>query len=139
MPEKETAGLFLTLRDRNIPPGIKEEKMNEQFYTMITFENLYEAHKQSRSGKREKYEVIQFELNLSENLVQLQKELYNGTYRLSGYRRFEIYDPKPRTIYAMHYRDRIVQHSLCDNVIAPCMERHLIYDNSASRVGKGTH
>lgn len=139
MPEKETAWLFLTLRDRNIPLGIKEEKMNEQFYTMITFENLYEAHKKSRSGKREKYEVIQFELNLSENLVQLQKELYNGTYRLSGYRRFEIYDPKPRTIYAMHYRDRIVQHSLCDNVIAPCIERHLIYDNSASRVGKGTH
>ena len=87
----------------------RKKKMNEQFYTMITFENLYEAHKKSRSGKREKYEVIQFELNLSENLVHLQKELYNGTYRLSGYRRFEIYDPKPRTIYAMHYRDRIIQ------------------------------
>ncbi len=39
----------------------------------------------------------------------------------------------------MHYRDRVVQHSLCDNVIAPYMERHLIYDNSASRIGKGTH
>ncbi len=113
--------------------------MDELFYQMITFENLYEAHRKSRRGKREKYEVIQFELNLAENLVKLQKELYKGTYRLSGYRKFEIYDPKKRIIYAMHYWDRIVQHSLCDNVIAPYMERHLIYDNSASRIGKGTH
>lgn len=113
--------------------------MDEQFYNMIKFENLYEAHKKSRIGKREKEEVIKFELDLAENLIKLQKELSEGRYQLSGYRKFEIYDPKKRTIYAMHYRDRIVQHSLCDNVIAPYMERHLIYDNAASRIGKGTH
>lgn len=28
---------------------------------------------------------------------------------------------------------------LCDNVLGPYLERHLIYDNSACRKGKGTH
>ena len=39
----------------------------------------------------------------------------------------------------MKYGDRIVQHSLCDNVLGPYLERRLIYDNAACRVGKGTH
>lgn len=54
------------------------------------------------------------------------------------YYHFTIYDPKVREIYALHYRDRITQHSLCDNVLAPYFERHLVYDNAACRLGKGT-
>ena len=34
--------------------------------------------------------------------------------------------------------DRVVQHSLCDNVLAPILERHLIYENAACRLNKGT-
>ena len=54
------------------------------------------------------------------------------------YYHFTIHDPKVREIYALHYRDRIVQHSLCDNVLMPYLENHLIYDNAACRIGKGT-
>lgn len=106
---------------------------------MCSFDKLYEAHVRARKGKRGKQEVIQFELKLSENLVRLQKELLDRTYRIRGYRQFEVYDPKRRTIHALDYRDRIVQHSLCDNIIAPYMEKHLIYDNAAGRSTKGTH
>lgn len=55
-----------------------------------------------------------------------------------GYHKFRIYDPKEREIQALCYGDRIVQHSLCDNVLGPYLERHLIYDNSDCRKGKGT-
>lgn len=103
------------------------------------FENLYEAHRMARRGKRGKKDVIDFELDLAQNLCRLQKELKTKKYQLKPYHKFMIYDPKKRDIYAMQYRDRIIQHSLCDNVIEPYMERHLIYDNAAARVGKGTH
>ena len=59
--------------------------------------------------------------------------------RIRGYRKFRIYDPKEREIHALPYSDRVVQHSLCDNVLGPYLDRRLIYDNAACRPGKGTH
>ncbi len=49
-----------------------------------------------------------------------------------------IYDPKEREIQAISYRDRVLQHSLCDNYLIPLLERKLIYDNVACRKDKGT-
>ena len=77
-------------------------------------------------------------MNPGMNLCQIQEELQSERYRLSGYYHFTIHDPKVREIYALHYRDRIVQHSLCDNVLAPFFEKHLVYDNAACRTCKGT-
>lgn len=37
------------------------------------------------------------------------------------------------------FRDKIVQHSLCDNVLEPYLSKTFIYDNYASQKGKGTH
>src|SRR5574344_606464 len=59
-------------------------------------------------------------------------------YRIGNYHCFQIYDPKKREIQALSIRDRIVQHSICDNILKPYFEPRLIYDNAACRVGKGT-
>lgn len=106
---------------------------------MYNFDKLYHAYKKCRRGKTNKTEVIQFELNLSEELIRLQSELREKSYQIGSYYKFTIYDPKEREIQALPFRDRIVQHNLCDNILAPIFERHLIYDNSACRKGKGTH
>ena len=87
----------------------------------------------------QKTEVVQFELDLSEELVSLQEELKKRTYQVGKYYKFTIYDPKKREIQALPFRDRIVQHVLCDHILEPLMERHLIYDNSVCRKGRGTH
>lgn len=112
--------------------------MNFSFEKIADFDNLYAAYLASRRGKRNTREVVQFEMNAGANLCQMKEELENGTYKISGYYHFTIHDPKVREIYALHYRDRIVQHSLCDNVLMPYFERHLIYDNAACRKEKGT-
>lgn len=52
---------------------------------------------------------------------------------------FMIHDPKEREIHALHYVDRVVQHCICDEVLAPVLDKKLIYDNAASRINKGTH
>lgn len=106
---------------------------------MISFESLYKAHRRARLGKRHKREVIEFEANLSENLWKLHYELKHGTYKVGEYKRFMIYDPKEREIQAIPYRDRIVQHALCDNILSPLLSRYLIYDNCACQKKKGTH
>lgn len=109
--------------------------MYERIYD---FQNLYKAHKRARLGKRNTREVIEFELNLSENLTRLSDSLREHSYRVSGYYTFNVYDPKLRKIHALHYRDRVVQHAICDEVLTPTLEPKLIYDNAACRIGKGT-
>ena len=105
---------------------------------IISFESLYKAHRRARLGKRGKKEVIQFEMNLAENLYSLHYDLKYGRYKVGGYHTFMIYDPKEREIQAIGYRDRVVQHSICDNFLVPLLERHLIYDNVACRKKKGS-
>ena len=110
-----------------------------QYDELCGFENLYNAHSAARKGKRGKREVIEFEMNLAENICCLQRELQDRTYRQRGYYHFMLYEPKARSIFAPSYIDRVVQHCLCDNILASELEPCLIYDNAACRVGKGTH
>lgn len=110
----------------------------DEYENIISFENLYKAHRVARLGKRHKKEVVLFEANLSQNLWELHYDLKYGKYRPGGYHRFMIYDPKEREIQAISYRDRIVQHSLCDNFLMPLLERRLICDNVACRKNKGS-
>lgn len=123
--------------------GSSWQRINEgnmtDYEIMYDFDKLYAAHKKCRLGKAGKKEVVEFELNLSEELVRLQKELKEKTYQVGDYYKFTIFDPKRREIQALSYRDRIVQHNLCDNILAPLLERYLIYDNSACRKNKGAH
>ncbi len=110
-----------------------------EFEKIWNFQNLYKAHKVARLGKRNTKEVINYELNLSENLTMLSDSIKNKTYEMSGYYSFYVHDPKERKIHALHYVDRVVQHCLCDEVLSCVLEKRLIYDNSACRKGKGTH
>ncbi len=105
---------------------------------LFTFENLYQAHLRARRCKRNKADVINFELILSENLWDLYDSLKNREYDVSGYNKFIIYEPKKREIQALSYKDRIVQHVLCDLYLYPLLTARFIYDNGACQQGKGT-
>ena len=77
-------------------------------------------------------------MRLAENLSSLSDSLKNGTYRQGNYYTFMVHDPKDRVIHALRYPDRVVQHCLCDRILAPAIDRRLIYDNAACRIEKGT-
>lgn len=102
------------------------------------FDNLLQAAKQAQQGKRFRANVLAFNFGLEHELFTLRAELCDQTYHPGEYRTFKIWDPKPRLISAAPYRDRVVHHALC-NVIMPLLERTLITDTYANRVGYGTH
>ena len=110
----------------------------EHFSKLYDFTNLYRAHCVARRSKRSKLETATFEANLGSNLSALARAIQNGTYELSGYYKFDVYEPKKRDIHALHYKDRVVQHCLCDEILEPVLEPRLIYDNAACRKGRGT-
>lgn len=109
------------------------------FEKVWSFENLYRAYRKARRGKRWKGAAAKFEVNLLEALNLLSYQLKTKTYRLSPYNTFEVFEPKRRVVMSNGYKDKVVQHALCDNVLEPILTRSFIKDNYASQVGKGTH
>ena len=102
------------------------------------WDNLLQAWRKARKGKRGQPPAATFEQNAGENLLALQAELRDKSYRPGGYLSFHIHEPKRRLISAAPFRDRVVHHALC-NVIEPLFERRFIHNSYANRKGKGTH
>jgi RNA-directed DNA polymerase len=102
------------------------------------WDNLLLAYRKASRGKRGKAPAARFEYRLEDNLVTLQEELRDKTYRPGTYHSFYIHEPKRRLISAAPFRDRVAHHALC-NVIEPIFERSFIYDSYANRKGKGNH
>ena len=105
---------------------------------VLAFENLLLAYRKARKGKRTRSEVARFDLNLERELLALQRELYDRTYRPGTYRTFTIYERKSRQISAAPFRDRVVHHALL-NLVEPLLDRRFIHDSYACRPGKGVH
>src|SRR5580658_9599110 len=106
--------------------------------SITSFENLVAAARVAAAGKRRRPDVAAFNLNLEGELLQLRRELVDGTYQPGPYRTFTIQDPKPRHIAAAPFRDRVVHHALT-RVVEPVFERRFAKDSFACRKGFGTH
>lgn len=99
---------------------------------------LYQAYKKSCRNRSYKTSAMKFSLDVFTNLRKLQDELLNRTYRIKRYTRFKVYEPKEREILACLFRDKVVQHILCDNILCPKLKNICIVDNYAGQIGKGT-
>ncbi len=115
------------------------KKIKNCFYQKLTFENLLSAHKRSRKSKGYRNEVIQFEINLENNLMNLLNQIRNHTYHLGNYFEFTIYEPKERTIKALPYRDRIVHQWYVEEFIKPYIVPKFISTTYACLTNRGTH
>lgn len=108
-------------------------------YTKIyDLDNLYLAYSKAKTGKSKSKGVIQFESDLDNNILQIQKELIEQTYITSEYNVFTIRDPKERTIYSLPFRDRVVQHAIM-NIIESLWTSVFISQSYSSIKGKGIH
>lgn len=105
---------------------------------LICFDNLLSAYHKAQRGKQSARSVAEFSLNLESELLSLQEELTDRTYRPGRYRLFTIYERKKRQIAAAPFRDRVVHHAIM-NIIEPPIDRRFIFDSYACRQGKGVH
>lgn len=102
------------------------------------FDNLLLAYRKARRGKADRPTVTRFGLDLERELLCLQRQLREHSYRPGAYRLFTIYERKPRQIAAAPFRDRVVHHALM-NIIEPPLDRRFIHHSYACRRGKGVH
>ena len=101
-------------------------------------DNIREAYRKTSNSKKYTYGYLEFKEYSEVNLKLIQEELADGAYKIGEYREFVIYEPKARLISALDFKDRLVQHALC-NVIAPIFEKSFMPYSFACREGLGTH
>lgn len=116
---------------------LKMKTFNNIYPKVYSYKNLESAFKKARKGKTKKDYVINFEKDLKNNLIALQEELKNQTYKPAPLKKFLIRDPKTRIIRKSTFKDRIIHHALI-NILDPIYEREFIHDCCANRKNKGT-
>jgi retron-type reverse transcriptase len=108
------------------------------YNNIITLENLLSTWNRFIRGKRHKKDVMEYELNLSNNLIQLHQILKNKKYQHAEYSAFHISDPKPRSIHKATVQDRLVHHLLYKELYW-YFDSKFIHDSYSCRVNKGVH
>lgn len=99
---------------------------------------LLTAWKAARRGKPKTPEMDRAELNREPLLLDLQRQLRDGSWQPGAYRQFTVRDPRPRLISAASFLDRVVHHVVM-GACGPRIEAELGEVPYANRQGLGTH
>jgi RNA-directed DNA polymerase len=114
------------------------QRHDHLFDRIANFQALHAAARRSVRGKRKKPGAASFFANLEGELLALERQLRESSYRPGRYVAFEVNDPKKRIVSAAPFRDRVVHHAVCA-VVEPIFEAGFIDNTFANRIGKGTH
>ncbi len=68
----------------------------------------------------------------------MKRQLEERTYRVGAYTEFIVSEPKRRIVRSGTFRDKVLQHCLCDCVLLPKLCECFLLDNYAGQTGKGT-
>lgn len=115
------------------------KRIGDLYSQIISLDNLFLADRNARKGKQNTYGVRLFDRNRIDNLLSLQEQLRNHTYKTSEYSTFTIYEPKERIIYKLPYfPDRIVHHAIM-NIMEPIWVSIFTEDTYSCIKGRGIH
>jgi|SRR5215472_8599110 len=114
------------------------QRHDQLFDGIANFRALHDAARRAVKGKRKKPAAAAFFANLERELLTLERQLRDGSYRPGRYTVIEVNDPKKRLVSAAPFRDRVVHHALCA-VVCTIFEKGFIGHSFANRSDKGTH
>ncbi|OHA95117.1 MAG: hypothetical protein A3B88_02680 [Candidatus Zambryskibacteria bacterium RIFCSPHIGHO2_02_FULL_39_19] len=113
-------------------------KLPNSYQDVISVENLLKAWEEFLPGKKNKEDVSEFSKNLMENILDLHNDLASKSYKHSGYKAFNISDPKPRNIHKASVRDRLL-HRAVYRILYPLFDKTFLSESYSCRINKGTH
>ena len=112
-------------------------KIKGLFDQVFSMENLYAAYKDAYNGRRYNRDVLLYGDDVWTNLRELQKKIYDGTYRIDRYYIFYVYEPKKRMIMSIVFEHRIVQWAIY-RVVNPLFVKGYIRDTYGCIPGRGS-
>lgn len=112
-----------------------EEKL---FNKIVDQENIFDAWREYRCGKKQRPAVRVFERNLEENLLLLISDLESGSYEHGSYKQFVIHDAKRRIISSPSVKDHLV-HRAIYRVLYPLYNKIFFSCSYSCRENYGLH
>lgn len=109
-----------------------------EFEKILDFHNMYRAFRKAKCGNGYKKSAARFHVAALDGVHTLIAQLKDKTYTVSKYNEFTVYEPKKRVIQTTSFKDKVIQHCLCDNVLMPRLQEIFLLDNCAGQKGKGT-
>ena len=106
---------------------------DDLFYS---FTHLLRAAKNAGRSHKKRLYVKRFNFYLEREIIDLSREISQGTYSPRPLKPFVIYEPKKRQIHSSHFRDRVVHHAICDQ-LEPRFESRFSPYSYACRKDKG--
>ncbi len=113
--------------------------MKNMFYENLTFEKMLKAHERSIKNKKNKRDVLKFNMDLETNLWNIINKLKNEKYSIGKYKTFTVYEPKKRVIKSLPYVDRVIQQWYIYEFIKPFFVKRFISNTCACIEKRGTH
>ncbi len=113
-------------------------KVKLKYEDLVDIDKIREMYSIIRLNTKNKGKLHKFELFYSSNIISILTVLKNKCYKHSNYNVFLVHEPKYRIIMSEIMSDKIVNHLISKYVLAPGINPHLIPQNVATRVGKGT-
>jgi hypothetical protein len=103
---------------------------------MFNPDNLHESFKLARKGVNWKESTQRFNSHELIHILELSKN-FKFT---KGFVEFDIHERgKKRHISSVHISERVIQKSICRNVLLPVLLPKFVYDTSASFIKRGMH
>lgn len=110
----------------------------DRMESIARYSSLYQGNRLSKRNVCWKSSVQRYQMNLLRNMEETRARLMAGENITKGFVEFDTIERgKLRHIRSVHYSERVVQRSTCDNALVPMLSRSLIYDNGACLKGKG--
>ncbi len=110
--------------------------MDEQNNYTIELEDVFNAYFDCRHNKRNTSNAINFEINYEDNVIDLWREINEGTYEIGKSIAFIVKYPVYREVFAADFRDRVIHH-LVINKLLPYFEEEFISSSYSCRKDKG--
>ncbi len=113
-------------------------KPQVSYNDLVDIDKIREMYQVIRTKTKNRGKLHKFELFYSSNIISILTVLKNKTYNHSHYNVFLVHEPKYRIIMSEIMSDKVVNHLISKYVLSPGITPHLIPQNVATRVGKGT-
>lgn len=112
------------------------KRVGGMYEPILELDNFLVAFHRAARGKRYRAEVREFQDGLPSWLASIAERFSTGSFAFGRFHQFLIHDPKERIITAPCFEERVVHHAIM-NVCEPVLDRWLIDDTFACRVGRG--
>lgn len=113
-------------------------KTNVKYDDLVDIDKITAMYKIIRANTKNRGKLHKFELFYTSNIISILNVLKKRNYKHSHYNIFLVHEPKYRIIMSEIMSDKIINHLISKYVLSPGITPHLIAQNVATRVGKGT-